>query len=91
MAARGRSVKRTECRELLTESADVRSLADDDVFHRVEELRACGVRGEVERLAQRIELEHVVMVSGTGGSINVWEWAQPFGSKELMRVRNRRS
>ena len=45
---------------LLMETADVSGLGDDDVFHGVEHLGACGVGGKVERLAQRVELEDVV-------------------------------
>jgi catechol 2,3-dioxygenase-like lactoylglutathione lyase family enzyme len=41
------------CRRLLLEAADIRGLADDDALYRVEELRARGVRRQVERLAQR--------------------------------------
>lgn len=52
----------------MAESAEVRRLADDDVLHRLEQLGACGVGGQVQRLAQRVELEHVVMVPGTRGS-----------------------
>ena len=51
---------------LLTESADVRGFADDDVLDGVQQLDACGVGGQVQHLAQRVELEHVVMVSGAG-------------------------
>ena len=53
---------------LLVESTDVSGLADDDVLHRVEQLGVCRVSGKVERVAQRVELEDVVMVSGTGES-----------------------
>jgi hypothetical protein len=52
---------------LLTESAHIRSLANDAVFHRIEELEACRVDGQVEHFAQRIEFEYVVVVPGTSG------------------------
>ena len=43
------------------EPAHVGGLADDDVFHGVEELGACGVGGQVQHRVERVEFEHVVM------------------------------
>lgn len=54
---------RADARPLLAESADVGGLAHDDVFHRVEQLSARGVGRKIQRCAQRIELEDVVVVA----------------------------
>jgi len=52
--------------DLLSESADVRGLTNDDVLDGVKQLRACGVRGQIDSLAERVELEDVMMVAGAG-------------------------